>query len=340
MAAFDPTCADFRAHLSAALERGGVELTSGGAGGRPLAWHEHLFACADCREILAGEEALEALLQSLPEPRLPVALARRVLTRLAAAPDTTGTYAHLDDLLEAGGAAEVPADLASRVLAGLAAAAPAGSIDPLDHLLERLPEPEAPAGLADRVLEAARLDRLLDEVPAPQVPVGLEARVMQRTVGIVDTVGTGTRRTAAAPRPLLRWLAPAAAAAVLLVVGGRFLVGSDEPVRPGIPGEGNRVAENDPPIDDGLPGLPEGGELVASVPPEDLEGSAPEHPTLPEDPGTTLVAAAPEPELLDSLDLLEDWELLMADDLDLLLGSLDEVDQELLLLAAADEEQG
>ena len=45
----------------------------------------------------------------------------------------------------------------------------------------------------------------------------------------------------------------------------------------------------------------------------------------------------PDPSVLASLDVLEDWELLMSDDIDLLLGSLDEADTELLFLAGEEE---
>ncbi|MCB9914947.1 MAG: hypothetical protein H6828_07330 [Planctomycetes bacterium] len=101
-------CRDFLAALSRALE------------GRPqperltrLSWHEHLLGCAPCRDLLEREEALEDLLATLPEPKLPPDLARRVLLRL-------GVDAGLDALLDLD-AAEAPAGLAGRVLAGVRA---------------------------------------------------------------------------------------------------------------------------------------------------------------------------------------------------------------------------
>ena len=131
--------------------RGALELALRGQAGQDtteLAWHEHLLGCSECRELLESEEALEELLASLPEPRLPANLARRVLQRLER---------------------ERSAD------------------DPLDELLESSPHPAAPAGLGARVLSnlraervEQRLDDLLERVPAPEVPAELAARILER----------------------------------------------------------------------------------------------------------------------------------------------------------------
>ena len=108
-------------------------------------------------------------------------------------------------------------------------------------------------------------------------------------------------------------------AAALLVLGGRQLLAPE-------PGEPDR-SDTNPIVRGPEEALTPGDrELVAGVPPEGPREDPPED--------------RPEAELLESLDLLEDWDLLMVDDVDLLLGSLDLVDQELLLLAALDEEQG
>ena len=71
-------CNDFRARLSVLLsgQRAAPEWAA-------LAWHEHLHTCSECRDLLEAEEALEVLLETLPEPRLPRALCERVLERLA-----------------------------------------------------------------------------------------------------------------------------------------------------------------------------------------------------------------------------------------------------------------
>jgi hypothetical protein len=144
-------CEDFRERLAAALR---------GRPGPPtpnVAWHEHLLGCARCRALLLSEEALEAVLASLPEPELPPRLAQRLLARLA--PERAPT---LEGLLELDRVRAAPG-LPERVLAGLAEArASAVGERGLDLLLERVPAPAVPDGLAARVLAATR--------PAPARP--------------------------------------------------------------------------------------------------------------------------------------------------------------------------
>ena len=43
-----------------------------------LSWHEHLVGCAACRTLFETEEALEVLLATLPDPRLPPEVKRRL----------------------------------------------------------------------------------------------------------------------------------------------------------------------------------------------------------------------------------------------------------------------
>ena len=115
-----------------------------------LDWHQHVHGCEDCRALLHSEEALEELLASLPELRLPEDLAQRVLARLRAAGD-----ARLDELLayDSGGDSRepfaAPAGLAARVLANLA---PERAGRSLDGLLDRVGDVDVPAGLGERVL--------------------------------------------------------------------------------------------------------------------------------------------------------------------------------------------
>jgi len=130
-------CNDFRELLERALCEPTKEL-------QPLAWHEHLSVCPECRSLLEEEEALEHLLASLPEPKLPEALADRVLSRLR----EEHTTANLDTLLELDHLNE-PEGLTGRVLDELE----------LDRLLARVPEVEAPAGLSARVLTALESER-------------------------------------------------------------------------------------------------------------------------------------------------------------------------------------
>ncbi|MDF1797740.1 MAG: hypothetical protein P1V81_01075 [Planctomycetota bacterium] len=295
------TCTTFRAHLRAALE-GGVTAEHGlSHDGRPLAWHDHLHHCAGCRELLESEQALDELLASLPEPRLPLALAQRVLSRLARQGELGDLS--LDAVLELADEASVPVGLAGRVLAGLEEARDEAEAERrLDNLLEVLPEPSVPQGLADRVLAGVRLDQLLDQQPEPAVPAGLAARTL-----------AATRPTPVLRPQFGRWAAAAAAALVVVFAGTRFFGGQTQNTE-------LNVARSD----------------VES--PASIDG-----PTAPA-AGTSELAGAqgslPDLELLESLDVLEDWELLMSEDVDLLLGSLDDVDLELLLAGGVEEEQG
>jgi len=145
-------CREFRARLADALGAPSSSAREGVAGLTSLSWHEHLLGCADCRTLLEAEEALEALLATLPEPVLPPALAQRVLARLARA---RGERA-LDELLERGAELAVPAGLAGGVLAALR---PQRDEAALDRLLDRLAPPEPPAGLARRVLRGLEPQR-------------------------------------------------------------------------------------------------------------------------------------------------------------------------------------
>ncbi len=153
-------CKDFRAALEAELlGRPSQEKLVG------LSWHAHLLSCGDCRDLLEKEEALEALLASLPEPRLPEALARRVLVRLRA---DRAVEIRLDSLLDLdrrlvpdrGDPARAPEGLAADILARLAperAAQVARTADArLEALLELDREIEVPDGLSSRLLR--RLD--------------------------------------------------------------------------------------------------------------------------------------------------------------------------------------
>src|SRR5262249_12718994 len=135
-------CAAFRAALEAELA------------GRPsqeklawLAWHEHLLACAECRELLEKEEALEALLATLPDPKLPDALLGRVLARLRKERAEETRLEGLLDALEE--EIRPPAGLAAGILARVAPerhGAERG--DRLDTLLDLDRNIEAPYGLA------------------------------------------------------------------------------------------------------------------------------------------------------------------------------------------------
>jgi hypothetical protein len=248
------SCKEFRALLERAL-RGHP------AHGVPpeLGWHEHLLACSACRELLDSEEALEAILATLPEPKLPHQLAERVLALLVSAREASGSADELalDRLLELDAAATAPAGLGERVLSGLVAARhEQGEEQRLERLLELVAEPAIPPQLADRVLDALEEARR----PAPRL-----------------------RLLRGGPARL------AAAAALLLCIGLWLLWTLGDRSRSG-PGEGTPVATGD----------------------------------------------GVEEELLASLELLENWELLTSTEVDDLLADFDALDEELLEL----EEEG
>ena len=188
-----------------------LELALGGPGSaaelQPLAWHEHLLGCEACRELLTREEALEALLATLPEPGLPAELRERVLLRLKGARDDSA----LDRLLALDRIEPQP-DLHLEVAAGARERAA------LEGLLDLDPQPTAPAGLAERVAAAARaradaeLDHLLELDPDPVPPPDLPALDISATAAARRPALRRLRLVQAAPRYL------AAAAAVLLRV--------------------------------------------------------------------------------------------------------------------------
>ena len=286
-------CTTFRRALADAL--------SAARGVPPaLGWHEHVLTCADCRDLLAAEEALEELLRSLPEPRLPRELTRRVLAALTAARGTTAARGdeRLESLLALDHAADVPHDLARRVLAGLAPARHAGTRD-----AERAERAERNG---DERNQDRRLDALLDAVPAPAVPAGLAERVLARLEGERDARVVRGRLV-----PLRAW---AAAAAVLLAAALLFAW------RRSASSESPTGSVESPPVSSGAPASPGASTRGAGASSDD-----PQRAPRRADPFADL-----DPELLASLDLLENWDALTSDDLDLLLDELDEVDLALL----------
>ncbi len=179
-------CREFRNRLAALLDRAPdpARLTE-------LSWQEHLLACDACRALLVEEEALEALLASLPEPQLPPELAARVIARLRDRSDWSDQRGRrerserreqtLDDLLALDDVG-VPPGLADRVRAVVREGR---ALDPLERLLELPPAPEVPAGLAARVLAALQTER----VPLGPVPslerVGAGRRVLLRAAALL-----------------------------------------------------------------------------------------------------------------------------------------------------------
>ena len=204
----------------------------------------------------------------------------------------------VDDLLAMVPAPEPVDGLAESVIAGTRAEREVieRELERVDLLLDRDPEPTALAGLADRVLAATAAERGLPSAP-----------VRPGTGG--PSRGRGPRRTAG-PRRLVYASVAAAAALVLSVALGLFDERAvDQPAE--------RIASHDPstgtpaPIDPVLnntAGMTEPGQ------PAPLDPSA-------------------EAALLADLAVLEEWDLLMDEDLEVLLAGLEEVDEWLLELA-------
>lgn len=241
-------CHGFRVALEAELlGRPSQERLAG------LSWHAHLLSCGDCRELLEREEALETLLASLPEPRLPAALAQRVLVRLRE--DRTAEV-RLDRLLDLDADVRVPEELAAGVLAGLARERSASASDPVE----------------------AHLDALLDLDREVHVPLGLAGRVL---AGLEQERGPERELARTAPRRRRAWLYAVAAGVLLAFLGRAYWLRT----RP--------------------------------------------------DPGATIepvvhVDPDPDPKMLAALDVLEEWDLLMQDDVDVLLSTLGPADVALL----------
>lgn len=197
---------------------------------------------------------------------------------------------------------ELAPDLVERLLTRLRPSAATAS---LDALLELGPEPDVPAGLGSRVLaavheeearEEAALDRLLEGQPAPRVPVGLSARIL------------GATREA-----------PAEAVAIAPVPAGVPAEAAPKAAPKAAPGAllSRRSWQALPlaaaalfAVSLGLFWLRRDG------------GGAPL--------GDPPAAQEPSEEMLASLEVLENWDLLVADDLDLLLASFDPSDEILL----------
>ena len=328
-------CKQFRRRLRDALEGGLRGEAPGLEAVRPLSWHEHLFTCGQCRELLEAEEALEEVLASLPAPVLPMKLVKRILERLALERLATGrapSASDLDHVLTAGDVVDVPKELTARVLAGIVHTRGDQGAEQLDVLLNLVPAPEVSAGLSARVLRRTRaerelaLDALLGLVPAPRIPAGLAGHVLDALDA--ERSSAGERKMARPALGALQYVA--AIAATLVVAFGAWRLAAEEKPGPNLSGERDGLVRADG----------TGSDPVRDEPRENVATR--------EANGTSVGglietdAATPQPSqndsLLASLDVLEDWDLLMSADIDVLLGSLDEADAELLFLIEESDE--
>ena len=235
----------------------------------PLSFDEHLLGCEACRELLDAEHALEMLLASLPEPRLPADLASRVLERLRRERRVSAQPARdLDALLDGAPDPVMPADLASRVLRGVAPVRQEQFRDAeLDRLLENLPTPVAPANLSRELLAALRIERPVQRLTLLRSP---------------------------------RLWVPLAAAGVLAAVWLSQSWKKDEPS----PTKDNEIDSQMVDVIDPIDG------------PIDWLND----------------------EMVDAFEVLENWEHLQGSDLDLLLASIDEIDELLIETSEWDSE--
>ncbi|MBK7878777.1 MAG: hypothetical protein IPJ77_24220 [Planctomycetes bacterium] len=336
-------CALFRAELERRLG------DARDAAVAELGWHEHLLSCSACRALLEAEEALDVLLASLPEPRLPRRLAERLLVRLR---EARSNEDELDQLLALDAHAS-PAGLAERVAAGVRARE-AREERALDVLLDRVPAPAAPIALGDRVLArlvepraaAERaLDRALEHDAPPAVPAELGARVLAkladarssaaaRSNARVDRAASdthdriGAHRTPAEPARLAAAGAPRAASAevqrAVAPARPRTTVWSSRRTWVWAAAASVIVAlavwlawSRARPFLTPAPIVRDTAPRRENVGPRVL---------VPE----RAVVDAPNEEVLAALDVLEQWELLMKDDVDVLLSTIAPADESLL----------
>lgn len=282
---------------------------------RSLSWHEHLLGCAACRALLEDEEALEGLLATLPEPRLPPEIKRRVLVALAR---SRAVDAELDRLLDLDPGSLAPTTLASDVLArlahergkhtsdagrrrtGAAASMPNVGAEAADAMSTVGADATASVGSnATTSVGADALDTLLDRAGAVHVPAGLDARVLR-----------GLRADRAPRRRVvLRKVWAYAAAAGLVAALTAWAVWPraevaplvvDSPPRGSGDADGSRAGSNDP---------------TATTRPAPTAG-----------PDTEL-ALVPDPQMLAAFDALENWELLNNERLDVTLSTLSPADE-------------
>jgi hypothetical protein len=286
-------CREFRTLLELVLEGRAAEHAL-----VELSWHEHLVACGECRQLLQAEEALEILLATLPDPKLPAHLARRVVLRLR---DARKSESQLDALLELDRAARAPDRLAQSVLARLrperersAESALVESEAKLDRWLEFDRDVAVPDGLAGRVLAGLRSER--SATRSAHEPVRVGGVLVPQPVFVPQNGASRGTKWMRSP-----WVYAAAAGILATFVGWSLWQGAE--VAPH--GDTNNVAEN------GARG--DHGDKTAKR-------------LAPRDPN-----AAPDADMLAALDVLEHWELLKSDDVDVLLSSsIDPADEALL----------
>jgi len=328
------SCRDFRTLLELVLEGRAVERALS-----ELAWHEHLLSCDACRNLLAAEEALEILLATLPEPKLPAHLARRVVSRLRALQKES----RLDALLDLDRAARAPDRLAASVLARLqperersAESVAASAEARLDRLLDLDRGIDAHEGLAERVLArlqaerrlAGRATELANESatsahalsPSTRQPLDREPAVREPVVHELR----GEHRTS---RSRSRWMY-AAAAGLLVTLAGWALwqraLGTAHENAHNVAQANPSRSSNDASMNNDARTNTTGDKLARATGEHTVLGDA-------DKVAQRDASAVPEAGMLAALDVLEHWDLLKSDDVDVLLSSSIDAADEVLL---------
>jgi hypothetical protein len=340
------SCRDFRTLLELVLEGRAVERALS-----ELAWHEHLLSCDACRNLLAAEEALEILLATLPEPKLPAHLARRVVSRLRAAQKES----RLDALLDLDRAARAPDRLAASVLARLqperersaenAGASAESQFDRVDRRLDRLLDRDrviaAPEGLAERVLSrlhaerklAGRATELANEPTASAHTNSSSTRelVMREKVarepGVRELAVRDLRDEHRTNRFRSRWMYAAAAGLLATLAGWALWQRALETVHE----NAHNVAQANPSpssrdasMNDDARSNTTGDKFARAGGERTVLGDA-------DKAAQRDASAVPEAGMLAALDVLEHWDLLKSDDVDVLLSSSIDAADEVLL---------
>ena len=269
------SCEEFRKRLADWL-RTSSEGVDDERGLEALRWDAHRLSCPDCQRLLEDEQALNELLDSVPDPRLTPTQRSELFARLR-------DEARLESLLSlADPMTAPPTGLAARVWAHVQSEQ---ELTGLDRQLAHMDSIEAPPGLAQRVWNHCQ--EAGEALPPTVVTAPAAARQPKRS-------GAKPARR----QPVLRgWLktglAAAGLAALLWYMPG---LGDSDPIVPG-PGPGNETVahgESQPESDEGLEPAPveEAGQLDAT----DEE----------------LLAMLDTLEILDMVDELdgEEWELL------------------------------
>jgi hypothetical protein len=283
-----------------------------------------------------ADRALDHLLERGADIRVPVGIAQDVLARLEplrrqeqqdSVTADAGSEARLDALLDRAGTVDVPADLARRMLQRLERerAIPASARSGSSHARPLAAGREGRLAAASPI-EEGRLDALLARAGHVAVPEDLTAHTLSRL--------SPARRALARPRlEIVRSTWVYAAAAVLVAA---LLVWALRPKPTGsiLPDMATKDSRShaDPGVNP--------NDSARDVDVQDKvarEGAARHDRASRPEPhhADADVARAPDPKMLEAWDVLENWDLLTKNDVDVILSTVQPADE--LLLEFQDE---